>query len=428
MIDDGQVDAYLIRAGERQRAVAPDAALTRRALNDLRGRVNATVSGADELLAAAEGPVEQRQVEDRDAYSRRWLSAAAAAIVVVAGIAAAVLFGRGEGALTTVPPATSIESDVLIDMPRPDWAVSIDMVDAQVLGRNPDNIDVRIEIDRGSVHGVMVGMPVINSGGLVGSVTTVHQDTSVVTLLTSTDLSVGAKTVSTGTVPEITASGVVSGRGADTSLRFDSPSGTVPSVGDALFTVGGSDSLQPPDIPIGRIVNVTGEGAADVQPTADLSRLDRVQVLLYRPATSTPTASATPTPGRAPDQPGITISAEQRAAWDNEGERLIRSKQEAFENGPYPADDQALGFAAQSDPIDISEPGQYELRFHLDDTARLPDGEFVDGFAINAPPWLSIRYDIGNINIDDDGTMVITLSIPDQEAFKPFDAVTFWIY
>lgn len=422
MIDDGQVDAYLMRAGERQRAAGPDAALTRRALNDLRGRANSSVTSAAVPLGAAEGPVERGQSGGRDAHSRRWLSAAAAAIVVVAGVAAAVVLGRGEGALTTVPPATSIVSDVLVEMPRPDWTASIDMVDAQVLGRDPDNIDVRIEIDRGSVHGVKVGMPVINAAGLVGRVMTVYPDTSTVMLLTNPNLSLGAKAVSSGTAPEITASGVVSGRGADTSLRFDSPSEMVPSVGDALFTVGGSDSLEPPDIPIGRIVNVTEEGAADVQPPADYSRLDRVLVLLYRPATETAA------PGRAPDESGITVSAEQRAAWDNEGERLIRAKQEAFEDGPYPADDQALGFAAQSDPIDISEPGQYELRFHLDDTARLPDGEFVDGFAINAPPWLSIRHDIGNINIADDGTMVITLSIPDQEAFEPFDDVTFWIY
>jgi rod shape-determining protein MreC len=59
-------------------------------------------------------------------------------------------------------------------------------------------------------------------------------------------------------------------------------------VGDTVFTSGGSTSLAPPNIPVGRVANViTRAGTAgqelEIEPTADLNRLQFVRVVLYLP-------------------------------------------------------------------------------------------------------------------------------------------------
>jgi rod shape-determining protein MreC len=59
-------------------------------------------------------------------------------------------------------------------------------------------------------------------------------------------------------------------------------------VGDVVSTAGGSDSLAPQDLPIGRVTRVVERGGTspllEVEPFADLSRLNFVSVLLYVPA------------------------------------------------------------------------------------------------------------------------------------------------
>ena len=54
---------------------------------------------------------------------------------------------------------------------------------AEVVGASANNIDQIIEINKGSLDGVEVGMPVVNLAGLVGRVTTVNLNTSQVMLV-----------------------------------------------------------------------------------------------------------------------------------------------------------------------------------------------------------------------------------------------------
>lgn len=408
-----------------------------RALADAAAHLDdiAPTISVDEILRAAGDRLPVGDAVDQRVPSRRWLTAAAVGIVLVGALATALAVGRGDGGISTVPP-TSTDS-VVTEVPSPDWE-GISALDATVIGSSPDSLDQRIEIDRGSVHGVVVGMPVIDAAGLVGRITNVYPETSVVSLLANPEVAVSAKSVSTGPTPAVTASGAVRGDGADAPLRFDSPSETSASVGDAVLTIGGDDSLEPPDIPIGQVVNVTRAGAADVEPAADLADLHTVQVLLYRPsnsaaseaaeqAGSSPLAREDPEDG-APAVAAVTASDEQRAAWSSEGDRLIRAKQDAFDDGPYEADGQALGFAAQSDALDIVEPGRYELRFQLDDSARLPDGTVLAGFAVNAPPWFTLEYWLEGFELGADDTMTVDLVVPEQGGFVPFEDISFWIY
>ena len=70
------------------------------------------------------------------------------------------------------------------------------------------------------------------------------------------------------------------------SFIADSPLFGRVTEGDAVLTAGGSDSLAPPNIPIGRVANVIpGAGVEglqlEVDLNADLDRLNFVTVILY---------------------------------------------------------------------------------------------------------------------------------------------------
>lgn len=70
-----------------------------------------------------------------------------------------------------------------------------DRVTGEIIGASPSNFDQRVEIDRGSLDGIRVGMPVVNEAGLVGKITQVNPETSVVMLVTDTLYHVPVKVV-----------------------------------------------------------------------------------------------------------------------------------------------------------------------------------------------------------------------------------------
>ena len=91
---------------------------------------------------------------------------------------------------------------------------AFDRVTASIIGSSPSNFDQRVEIDRGSVDGIRVGMPVINSAGLVGKITNVFPETAIVMLATDPQYHVPVKVVAevvvtpTTTVPDTVPSGI----------------------------------------------------------------------------------------------------------------------------------------------------------------------------------------------------------------------------
>ena len=72
---------------------------------------------------------------------------------------------------------------------------AIPTVTGEIIGQSPSNFDQRVEIDRGSLDGIQVGMPVINSAGLVGKITNVFPETSIVMLVTDPQYHVPVKVV-----------------------------------------------------------------------------------------------------------------------------------------------------------------------------------------------------------------------------------------
>ena len=82
------------------------------------------------------------------------------------------------------------------------------------------------------------------------------------------------------------------GRGRVPQVRFvqDNPSLAVLGIGDLVVTAGGSTSLSPPGIPIGRVINRVdrpgvGGPLLEVELEADVTRLNFVQVVIFRPLT-----------------------------------------------------------------------------------------------------------------------------------------------
>ena len=101
-------------------------------------------------------------------------------------------------------------------------------------------------------------------------------------------------TTTTTTVPTLAAKefGALEGRGRGLipQIRFlqDNPSIAVLQEGDLVVTAGGFDSLAPPDIPVGVVINRadrSGPGGPllDVLPYADVTKLNFIRVVKYTP-------------------------------------------------------------------------------------------------------------------------------------------------
>ena len=213
---------------------------------------------------------------------------------------------------------------------------------AQVVGDSPSNFQSTVEINVGSSRGLKVGMPVTDGAGLIGRITKVFPDHSIVLLATDPSFAIAAQilatpeevaeeiassvtapdvetaqatttstteplpfddpepgattttvapTTTTTTILEIIReTGVLEGQGIGRPLvlRFTDSSSAVTSVrvGAIVDTAGGNSSIAPHGIPIGivtRVVTETGSSNAVVEVTlnARLDRLNFVSVLLF---------------------------------------------------------------------------------------------------------------------------------------------------
>ena len=144
--------------------------------------------------------------------------------------------------------------------------------------------DYRLELDKGSDSGLAVGMPVVTKAGLVGRLDRVSRTRSVVQLATDPDFVVGVRLASSQDL------GV--GHGGGDSDRFIVDRGIELAdpvkPGEAVLTSGLTNSVMPPDIPIGLVDKVTPDENARVQLLqirfgVDFSQLDVVQVLKWTP-------------------------------------------------------------------------------------------------------------------------------------------------
>ena len=158
---------------------------------------------------------------------------------------------------------------------------------ARIIGRDPSVWFDSSIIDRGSLDGVKLNMPVVTNGGLVGRVTAVGPLTSQIDMITRDKSGVG------GVVGEISASnalGVVSGTSKKdiVEMRYVAGSYEV-QPGQIVYTTG-QDGIYPAGLKIGEIVEVISGSATTphrifIRPSAGLTSMQEVAVLLYEPPT-----------------------------------------------------------------------------------------------------------------------------------------------
>lgn len=156
---------------------------------------------------------------------------------------------------------------------------------AQIIGRDASVWFDSSIINRGSLDGVKLNMPVVTNGGLVGRITAVSPLTAQVDLVTKDKSGLG------GVIGELGSSnalGVISGTSKKDLLEMRYVPGSVEvMVGDIVYTTG-QDGIFPAGLKIGEIIEVQSGSATVthqifVRPSAGLDSMQEVAVLLYEP-------------------------------------------------------------------------------------------------------------------------------------------------
>jgi len=158
-------------------------------------------------------------------------------------------------------------------------AVEYQYVVADVVSRNADNWFSRITINRGSSDGIAKNMPVVTSQGLVGRISEVSANISVVQLLTD-------RASGTGTLVQASRDGgIASGQGSQSPLLsmmfFERTAEVAPE--DAVVTSGFGE-IFPPGLFVGRVVDISKDSYgllkyARIKPGVDFGRLEEVLVI-----------------------------------------------------------------------------------------------------------------------------------------------------
>ena len=156
---------------------------------------------------------------------------------------------------------------------------------AQIIGRDTSAwFDTSI-INRGSLDGVKLNMPIVTNGGLIGRVMQVSPLTAQIALITRDKSGLGAVV---GALGSSNALGVVSGSGKREILEMGYVPGSVEvKVGESVYTTG-QDGIYPAGLKLGEVIEVRADSATQpqrifIQPSAKLSSMQEVAVLLYEP-------------------------------------------------------------------------------------------------------------------------------------------------
>jgi rod shape-determining protein MreC len=175
-----------------------------------------------------------------------------------------------------------------------------DVLTARIIGRDPSVWFDSSTINRGSLDGVKLNMPIVTNGGVVGRVSSVSPLICQVDLITRKGSGVGAVV---GQVGESGALGVVTGTSKGDLLEMKYVPGNVDiQVGQRIFTTG-QDDIYPPGLQVGEIVSVVSGSATTphqilIRPAARLDSMQEVGILLYEPRSKAEFEQKLPNAGR----------------------------------------------------------------------------------------------------------------------------------
>ena len=155
------------------------------------------------------------------------------------------------------------------------------MEEGMVISHSAGNYMTGFTLNRGTIHGIKVNMPVAVPEGIVGYVTDVGLNWCMVSTIIETASSVGAY------IPRSGATGIVSG---DAALRHEGvckityldPTADI-AVGDTVLS-SGNGSVYPADLLIGEVIAVEADGysrtlVATVKPAVDFLNLRYMMII-----------------------------------------------------------------------------------------------------------------------------------------------------
>ena len=157
----------------------------------------------------------------------------------------------------------------------------LSLLDAQIIGHGSGNATHIYTLNRGSVHGVALNMPVITADGLVGSVSEVGVNWCRVTSLLEINASAGAVDERSGAVGLCEGTYELRESGLCRLAYLDE--GADVAIGDRIVT-SGYGSVYPQGLSIGTVTEIrsddyTRQKIALIAPTVDFSRLTRVMIV-----------------------------------------------------------------------------------------------------------------------------------------------------
>jgi rod shape-determining protein MreC len=169
--------------------------------------------------------------------------------------------------------------DMLVLVP-PD---AVEPVAARIVRALPDPFARKLVVDQGSARGIEAGRPVVDVAGLIGQVTEVYPDSSVITLLTSREQAAPVQNQRNGLRL------IVSGTGSDNLLEvryLDLHADLKP--GD-LLTTSGLDGVYPAGIQVARVLSIEPPGQtpfrrAVCQAVGQIGQHRQVLILKSKPA------------------------------------------------------------------------------------------------------------------------------------------------
>ena len=156
---------------------------------------------------------------------------------------------------------------------------------AQIIGRDTSAWFDTAVINRGSLDGVKLNMPIVVDGGLVGRITAVSPLTAQIDLITRDKSGLGAIV---GELGQSNALGIVRGTGKRDQVEMNYVPGYVPvEAGEIVYTTG-QGGVYPAGLRLGEITEVRSGSATVphqiiIRPSAKISSMQEIAVLLFIP-------------------------------------------------------------------------------------------------------------------------------------------------
>lgn len=178
-------------------------------------------------------------------------------------------------------------------------------IGATVQRNGPGNFGTLVVINRGRNKGVLPDMAVLGPAGMIGRVKDSFDEYATVVLITDPSFGVTVR-LATSSVPgwtETQSNGHLRIQFDDDPAKKDSI--VKAAVGATVLTCGCNGSQYPPGIPVGTILRATRSvdrrtTTVDVQTLLDLTSLDKVLVVKWRPGDKIPTDVLSPTSTTVP--------------------------------------------------------------------------------------------------------------------------------